>query len=146
MDVLIGFRLHLLDNPSIASLVGPRIYTPILPQKVVFPAVQLQLISDIEGLHLRGPDGCGRSRVQVDAWALTRDAASSLGRLCRQRLNGFSGVWVGDTGTSPYGQLRIMLVELQIGSDEFAQEVMGGMCHHRADYFVHFKDQEPMLM
>lgn len=146
MDVMVGFRLHLIDNAAIAALVSGRVYTPILPQKVTYPAIQLQLISDVEGMHLRGPDGCSRSRVQVDCWALTRDAAFAVGRLCRQRLLGFSGTWTGDASTSPYGQLRIMLVELQHGSEQFEQEVMGGMCRQTADYFVHFKDPNEQVL
>ena len=140
-----GLRRHLLDSGDIAAKVVARVYTPILPQKVTFPAIQLQLISDIEELQMRGPDGVTRVRVQIDSWALTRDAAQVVGRLVVQRLNGFLGYWVGDPSTSPPGYLRILGVALQGASEQFEQEVLGGMCRHSADYYIHFRDGSPLL-
>jgi hypothetical protein len=143
---MVGLRRHLLDSAAIAARVTARVYTPILPQKVSYPAIQLQLISDVEDLQMRGPDGLTRVRIQVDSWAQTRDAAQSVGRLCVQRLNGFLGMWMGDPSTSPPLYFRVLGVALQSASEQFEQEVMGGICRHSADYFVHFKDPDVGLI
>jgi hypothetical protein len=145
-DIVVGARLHLLDLPAIVAVVAQRIYAPILPQKVTYPAIQLQLISDIERPHLRGPDGCPRVRLQVDCWALTRDAAASLGRLCRARLHGFAGTWTGDRSGSPASTLRILCVALDLAQEIFEAEVMGGMCRHSADYYVTFQDATETML
>jgi hypothetical protein len=139
VDIVTGVRRYLLGHASIAALVAQRIYTPILPQKVTFPAIQLQLISDIDALHLRGPIGLPTDRIQLDAWAMTRDSALGLGRLCRQRLNGFAGAWV-DASTSPEGRLVVQVIRWDDSGDRFEPDLYGGLCRHSSDYWATFRD------
>ncbi len=144
MDLIAGVRLFLLDQAEIAALVVARVYTPILPQKVTMPAVQLQLIDDLDELHLRGPIETPIARVQVDAWAGTRDAAKALGRLCRQRLHGFKGVWTGTE--SPPGTLTVSVIRYVDGSEHFEEDIQGGSCRHMADYRIRYKDSEDRVL
>lgn len=146
MDILVGFRDHLITCTPIAALVVARVYTPILPQKTVYPAIQVQLISDVDGLHLRGPIGLPTVRLQVDCWAATRDQVFTLGRLVRQRVNGFAGEWIGDKSTSPAGRLGIRLAEYVNGSERYEEDVNGGFCRHSGDYLVTYKDVSDQVL
>jgi len=140
VDILVGFRDHLITSAPIAALIVARVYTPILPAKPTYPAVQLQLISDVDGLHLRGPNGLHTVRIQADAWATTRDGARALGRLIRQRVNGFAGNWIGDKSVSPATRLAVQLAQFVDGSERYADEINGGIVRHSGDYFVTFRD------
>lgn len=145
MDIIVGIRSHLAGLSALSSLVPiARIYTPILEAKATYPAIQLQLISDVDDLHLRGTDNLPTDRIQVDTWAKTRDQAMMIGRLVRQRLNGFRGTWVG-TG-SPLPTTHVQLIRYVEGSERFEPEINGGLCRHSADYKVTFRDSEEEML
>lgn len=144
MDVIEGVRGHLLAETSIASLVTARVYTPRLPERLTLPAVQLTLVSDVDDHHLRGPNGQPTSRVQVDAWAQTRDQAWALGRKCRQRLNGYQGVWVD--ASSPQNSLHVKAIFYDSGSERFEEDIHGGLCRHSADYRLMYHDPDDEVL
>ena len=144
MDVITACGAHLAGLSAITALVSTRIHTPVLPAKCTYPAIQLQLISDVEGSHLRGPDGLFKDRIQLDSWATTRDGAVVLGRLCRQRLNGFAGVWLG-TG-SPVPEMRVQLIRYDVGAAQYIEEINHGLSRHVAEYEITFTDSEEELL
>jgi len=90
-------------SPAVASMCGgattpsPRVYASHLPQRVTFPAIVVDVISDIPTYMMSGEAGVADSRVQVDCHALTRpgvdgyDEARSLAAIVRSVLSGFRG-------------------------------------------------------
>jgi uncharacterized protein DUF3168 len=130
-----ALRAYLLDDVQIAALVGNRVYPLRLPQKVTLPAIVLTRISGLRFAHLRGADALARPRYQVDCWAATHDAASRLGALCRQRLNGYTGTW--SDADSPATTIPVtILLDADGDRDLFDEDISGGSCRHSADYFV----------
>lgn len=152
MDVIVGLRAFLAAAPAIAAVVPVgRIYAPILEAKAFNsragddgPAIQLQIIGDLQGQHLRGPDGLFRDVIQVDSWARTRDRANTLGRLVRQRLNGFKGVWTA-TG-SPTPTLTVQGIFFVEARELFDGEIGGGLVRHSADYRIVYRDSEEQVL
>lgn len=144
MDVITGLREHLLGCAEIAALVVARVHTPILPAKCVYPAVQLQLISNVDRPHLRGPGLLPIDRIQIDCWATTRDGAVQLGRLCRERCNGYQGQWYGDGSPAP--TLRVCSMLYGESSERFEEEILGGLCRHTADYLLTSRDSEARVL
>jgi hypothetical protein len=71
-------RTRILSLAAVTAIVGARVYMLTFPQRVVLPAVRVQRIIDFEPMQLRGTDGSIVARVQVDAVALTREAAVAL--------------------------------------------------------------------
>lgn len=66
---------RLLSLTAVTALVSAtdaahaRIYLDKLPQSPLYPCIRVTNVSDRSGAHLRGGDGSGRARVQVDAFA-----------------------------------------------------------------------------
>jgi len=139
-----ALRAHLLADTAIAAIVAARIYPLRLPQPkkdaVNLPAIVLQRISTVRYAHLRGAEALGRPRWQVDCWAATHDAATSLGALVRQRLNGFAGTWTSDE--SPSVDIVVQAILLENEQDFFEEEIQGGLCRHSADYFLYHSTAE----
>jgi hypothetical protein len=61
-------RERLLATSAVTALVGTRIYMLVLPQRVTYPAIRVQLVDEPVRYHLRGEDGSRRARVQIDAY------------------------------------------------------------------------------
>lgn len=144
MDVIAGVRSHLLSDSTIGPAVQDsvtgryRIYTPRVPEKLTLPAINLLMVSDLEPLHLRGRRGLFKTRIQVDAWATTRDGASALGRRIRQRMHGYTGVWSDTSPSSPSESIGVQLIEWELGSDHFEEDIQGGLCRHMSDYCLYY--------
>ncbi len=133
MTIGAALRAHLLADASIAALVVARIYPLRLPQKALMPAIVLTRISGLRFGHLRGAGSLARPRYQVDSWAQTHDGATTLGSLCRQRLDGFTGTWTDDE--SPATAVQVA-VHFETEMDLFEADINGGVCRHSADYFL----------
>lgn len=133
MTIGTALRAHLLADATLAAVVTARIYALRLPQKPTLPAVVLQRISGFRWKHLRGSGALARPRFQVDSWAQTHDAASELGAVVRQRLEGFTGEW--PIGGSPPVTVRVSVL-FEDERDLFEEDVLGGLCRHSADYFL----------
>lgn len=56
----------LLANAGVTALIGTRAYTVRWPQHPTSPAALVQVISNVQGGHLRGSDSLETCRVQVD--------------------------------------------------------------------------------
>jgi len=128
-----ALRAHLLGDVQTAAMVGGRAYPLRLPQKTALPAIVLTRISETRVAHLRGADALARPRYQVDCWAATHDAATQLGALCRQRLNGFAGTWTDTDSPTTSVSVKILIDGEQ---DLFDADISGGSCRHSADYLI----------
>lgn len=133
MTITAALRAHLLDDGPIAALVAGRCYPLRLPQKVTLPAIVLTRISETRVAHLRGADALARPRYQVDCWATTHDAATELGTLCRQRLNGYTGTWTDSDSPATLVSVKILIDGVH---DLFDEDISGGSCRHSADYLI----------
>lgn len=105
MNIATAIRERLLDMAPLAALVGTRVYVDVLPQKPTLPAVRVQRIDEGEDMHLRGPAGVHRARVQVDAVATSKASADAVDAAVRGDGlgTGASGLlgWIGAIGGSP---------------------------------------------
>ncbi len=87
MTIEEAFRAQLIADEDVAAIVDARVYTLILEQSATFPAIRIQLVSEIELMTLRGDlTNLFAARLQVDAWAAydgsddPNAAARALGR------------------------------------------------------------------
>ncbi len=133
MTIGTALRAHLLADATITALVVARIYPLRLPQKAVLPSIVLTRVSGLRFGHLRGAGSLARPRYQVDCWAQTHDGATTLGSLCRQRLDGFVGTWTD--AASPPTAIQVAL-QFETELDLFEEDINGGVCRHSADYFL----------
>ena len=88
-------RLVLVNDAGVAALAADRVYTEVLPQSPVVPAVVFTEVASDEDVALDGPTGTRSRRLQIDAWATTRAEATSLGLAVRQVLSGHVGAAAG---------------------------------------------------
>lgn len=81
---------HLLADPSVAGIVGTRIYPKELPQTATLPALSYHVVFARGTYSYTGPSTLVRARVQMDAWANTYAQAVSLTEAVRRALVPFS--------------------------------------------------------
>jgi len=102
-------RNLLRGDPDIAAQTDGRVNWTLHPQGAAYPALVLNVVSDLPGLSLSGPTGLFQGRVQIDAYALSSiDDAIRLGRAVTNLLHGhagggFRGVWQDGRRTSREG-------------------------------------------
>jgi len=85
-DIAKAIRTHLLTVSAVTDLLVARVYPDKLPQGATLPAAVLHVISGSDESDLGGLVGVAHSRVQIDAYASTRLAASSLATAIRDAL------------------------------------------------------------
>jgi hypothetical protein len=91
-DIRPALRAYLLADASVSDAVGgDRIYPVRLPQNQRSPSIVYNRISAVGDHHMEGPSGLAQTRIQIDAWATTQDAAVELADLVKERLDGASG-------------------------------------------------------
>lgn len=94
-DIRSGLFAFLAADASIAAVVTEggisRIFPVVLPQGVAKASIVYTKISGEGDYTMRGPTGYARPRFQIDAWAPTIDAATSLANLIKDALDGFTG-------------------------------------------------------
>lgn len=111
MTVVEALRTRLLGLAPVTALVSTRIYPVAFPQSGAWPAVRLQLIGNVEFMHMRGSSRVNRARVQVDVvvdieesddWYADAHAlmAAIHGDGQFEDATGLNG-WRGDIGGSP---------------------------------------------
>lgn len=129
-DVRKALRAFLLADAPIVAVIVNRIYALKIPQGAASPSVVLTRISGPGDYHLQGPSGLMGLRVQVDAWAATADAATSLANLIKDRLDGYRGTMgSGGDAVTVHG---VFVADLREDYDDQAQLYRSGR-----DYFVH---------
>lgn len=90
-DIRPALRTFLLADTDIAAAIVGRIYPGKLPQGVAQASIVYTLISDPGDYTMQGPSGLAHPRYQIDAWAPTLDAATSLANLIKGRIDGYQG-------------------------------------------------------
>ncbi len=84
-------RRLLTGDAGVAALAAGRVYSEVLPQNGVVPAIVFNEVAGDSDVDLDGPTGIRSRRVQVDAWAKTRTEATALGLAVRAALDGHVG-------------------------------------------------------
>jgi hypothetical protein len=82
---------RLLETSGVSALVANRVWPGVVPQGSPLPAVVVNLISGAPEYTDDGETDISSARVQVDAWALTFDAAKAVSRATKAALSGFAG-------------------------------------------------------
>ena len=92
-DIRPALRAFLLSDADISAAVGgSRIHPSVMPQGQTAASIVYSVISEITDHTTTGPSGLVMVRMQIDAYALTTDAADALARAVKERIDGFSGV------------------------------------------------------
>jgi hypothetical protein len=95
-DIRPALREFLLGDPNIVAAVIARVYPIRMPQGTKAASVVYTRISGQSGYKMEGPTGLSRTRMQLDAWAPTADAAVSLANFVKDRIDGYRGVMGSD--------------------------------------------------
>jgi hypothetical protein len=118
-DIRLALRAALLADPTINGLVGGlRIHAVRLPQGQTASSIVYNRISETGDYHTQGPSGLAQTRMQVDCWAQTQDAAVVLASAVYDRLSGFSGP-VNYGTNSPQDQIVVRGVFLDTGREDY---------------------------
>ena len=88
-------RMMLTADAGVAALAADRVFTEVLPQAPIVPAVVFTEVAGDEDVALDGPTGASSRRVQVDSWAKTRAEATTLGLAVKAALAGHAGAAAG---------------------------------------------------
>jgi hypothetical protein len=138
-DIRPALRAYLLGDATIAAAVGgTRVFPTVLPQGVKATSIVYNVISEVTDHHTQGPSGLVMVRVQVDAYALTTDAADALARAVKERIDGFAGVWAYGSSSPPDS------VEIQgCFADTARTDYQSDAELHRVsrDYRIHFSER-----
>lgn len=87
-----ALRSILLASSGVTTLApANRINWGVHPQGAGLPGLVLNVASDSQGLHMKGPDGLFQGRVQADCYASTYEGAKMLSRAVRAALHGYRG-------------------------------------------------------
>jgi len=93
----------LLEDTTIAALVGTKVYMARVPEGVAMPAITLHLTSTERDLSCDGPLGRSRSILACNCMATSYDAMEALALAVRNKLHGQP--WrVGTFGYGAYGE------------------------------------------
>jgi hypothetical protein len=84
-------RALLLVDSGVSGHVGTRVNFGAHPQGQPFPAIVLNVVSDVQGYNIDSPSGISRARLQVDCYGLTYGTAKQLSRAVLSLLSGYSG-------------------------------------------------------
>jgi len=90
-DIRPALRSFLLADSQIAAVVATRVYPIKLPQGTTGVSIVYNRISGGGDYHMQGLSGFAHHRFQIDAWASTANAATSLADLIRDRIDGYRG-------------------------------------------------------
>jgi len=91
--LLTALRTYVLDDATVTTLAGARMYPRRLPQGPTLPAIAYQRIDTRRQHDMAGPDGLPRARMQLSMWAASVAAAEELAAAVRGRLDGYRGAW-----------------------------------------------------
>lgn len=96
-DLRPALRSFLLGSAPIAAAVAARVFPIKLPQGTTGASIVYNRISGAGDYHLQGLSGFAKHRFQIDAWAPTAEAATSLADLIRDRIDGYNGPMGSDS-------------------------------------------------
>jgi hypothetical protein len=129
-DIRKALRSFLLGDAPIVAVVVDRVYSLRIPQGIKSSSIVVTRISGPGDYHLQGPSGLMSARIQVDAWATTADAATTLANLVKDRLDGYRGTM--GTGGNIITVHGVFVADLREDYDDEAELYRSGR-----DYFVH---------
>lgn len=93
-----AIRSLIVEDSSVANIVGAGVYAHAAPQGSAFPYVTFFVVDDVPHTHsLSTGLGGGRQRVQVDCWSTDYEQAKTLSLAIRKALVGNSGTKNGTT-------------------------------------------------
>lgn len=119
-DIRNAVRELLLGDAAVYSVIdgdtprasgGNRIFSGNLPQREKNPSIVQNLVSEQTDYHMQGPSGLAQVRIQIDAWALSQDAAVDLANKVKDAISGFQG-------TQAYGSPPTSVVIQGIFADQ----------------------------
>ena len=135
-----------LADGTVASLIGTRLYPDTVPQKVVYPAVKIQVIDVQRPGTLRNQASLATARIQFDVYAGpttggSRAKADVVGSAIRRRIL-TDGLFctLTDTTTSPATSILAWMSHADEREGPF-EDIDGGLSEHTADYFVQYQTQ-----
>lgn len=134
IDLRAVLRSILLADGTVSGMVaGARVYPGILPQQFAGASLVQNLISEDTDYRMSGASGLVSTRVQIDAWAATADAAVALANAAKDCLSGYSGL-TSFGSNSPQQTVMVQAIFAEQGSDEYDDEAK---LHRRSrDYVV----------
>lgn len=144
MTIEEAVRARIASLTAVTAIVGDRIWTDVIPESAVYPAVRVLEITDVDDQHLRGPEGVKRARVQVDAmirdtgsadvYATLADLAAAIhGDGLGRSASGVFG-WIGGVGSPP---LRIQGVTASARVRRYDPDELQVLTFSR-DYFLRY--------
>jgi len=114
-------RTYLRGDADILAQVGPRIRSQKLDQGETLPAIRLAIAGGSDEEHLGGGSDLAHAILQIDAYAVTSEAADTLAELIRLRMR--IGRTMLDTvmarGISMTGNLRHHTEPIDDGGNEY---------------------------
>lgn len=90
-DIRPALRSLLLGDAAVAALVVDRVFPIRMPQGTKVASLVYTRVSGGTDYTMQGASGYARSRMQIDAWAPTADAATALANRVKDCLSGFTG-------------------------------------------------------
>lgn len=146
-DLRSALRAVLLADSNVNAAVqgnltraqgGSRIFSGVLPQGETGQSVVQNLISEGSDYHMQGPSGLVQSRIQIDSWATTQDAAVALAALVYDCLSGHSGA-ISFGSQSPQQEIVIQGIFHQQSRDDY--DSVAKLHSRRRDYLVWYVEQ-----
>ena len=109
-------RKVLLDNAAISALVGNRIYTLILPQNPILPAIVFNKLGEtiITDSDIAGLGRVFKADFQFESWSDSKSKSDNLAEKIRLCLQGYSGISL---------TVKIYGVIFAFESDNFESEI-----------------------
>jgi uncharacterized protein DUF3168 len=145
-DIRVGLRAYLLDDATIAAAVDSgasaslryRVFAVRLPQGETRASIVYSRISGQGDHHMEGASGLNRTRVQIDCWAQTADAADLLARQVKERIDGYRGsiLWGED---SPAEAIVVQGIFFDSEREDFDETA--NMHRSSKDYLVWYEER-----
>ncbi len=136
-DIRPALREFILADASISALVTTggisRVYPIKIPQGIKLASIVYTRISGRGDYHMGGPSGLAMPRYQLDAWAPTGDAATTLANLIKDRIDGYRGIM--GTGPAAVTVQGVFMADEREDYDDTVQ-----LSRMSRDYFIDYEE------
>jgi len=116
-----ALRGLLLGTTAIENVVGRRVDWGVRSQGATLPSITLHHVSGIPQMHMSGPSGWNRARIQIDSWGRTYKAASDLADVLGKSRG---GLLVGFRGDLPGVRIRTFVIGRRSDDDVDGTDVV----------------------
>jgi hypothetical protein len=89
-----GLVAFLTAKPEVREYLGDRISGSVARQGELEAYATYQMITAVDGYHMRGHDGTARLSYQLDIWSTDHDEARDAAETVAELLRGYRG-WLG---------------------------------------------------